>query len=154
MLKDYEAPTATVSIGPNNTLIVRGISFDDLSLLMRQFLADLTKLLELYETSERNSQDAFALFIVKAVTEAPAFSAAVIAIAAGEPDQVNTVRLVPFPAQVECLRKIGELTFADGGLKNLLAMLRQLRNAKDPAGGVASQDSRIGKTTGPKIVRS
>ena len=64
----------------------------------------------------------------------PEFIARVIAYAAHEPDQWDKVRHLPAPTQLECLKKIGALTFNDeAGFRdfvgNVGAVLRSARNA-------------------------
>jgi hypothetical protein len=73
-------------------------------------------------------------FLQKVVRELPSLVAKVIAIAADEPDEYSKVEKLPFPAQLEAVLAVGQMTFEDeDGLKkfgeNILTMLAALTSS-------------------------
>ncbi len=116
-------------------MIVRGLSLDDVAVLMNQHLGDLEKLFDLYEGTVREDTKvlATAQFAIGLTRDAPALVANIIAMAADEPHAVNKARLLPMPVQVEAIKAIASLTFHEaGGAKNFLTSLTNLIAAVAP----------------------
>lgn len=134
-LADYQPLRSVVTFG-GGELSVRGLSLDDVAVLMNQHLVDLEKLFDLYDGSVREDVKvlATAQFAIGLTREAPALVANVIALACDEPGAVANARKLPMPVQVEAIKAIATLTFAEaGGAKNFLSSLSNLIAAVAPA---------------------
>lgn len=128
-LSDFEPDTITIPVGKKTTFDVRGLSFLDLSALMRTHFNDLENLFELYE--KEAGQDinnmSMARYATALIKDAPGLVAHLIALAADEPQMVNNAHRLPLLTQVDALRAIGKLTFEEvGGVKKLIGMIADL----------------------------
>lgn len=128
-LSDFQPDTITIAIGKKTTFDVRGLSFIDLSSIMRTHFNDLENLFELYE--KEAGQDItnlnMARYATALIKDAPGLVAHLIALAADEPEMVNRVHRLPLLSQVDALRAIGKLTFEEvGGVKKLIGMISDL----------------------------
>ena len=117
-LADYKPKVASVSLpGSGGDITVRGLSLDDIAVLMNEHLTDIDGLVAIHANSM--TQDArveeMARFAISIAKDAPALVANVIALAADEPGQVANARRLPLPVQVEILKKILTLTFEEAG---------------------------------------
>lgn len=130
-LADFQPLTRTVKAG-RLELTVRGLSLDDVSVLINDHLVDLDKLFELYERGAEQPL-ASARFILSLTQEAPALIATAIALAADEPDLVSKARKLSIPAQVELVKAILTLTFEEaGGLGKFVESLTILLKGLTP----------------------
>lgn len=100
------------------SLNFRGLSLNDISFLIQDYLAELDNLFRMYakedqrETAMAESAK-FALVIIK---ECPQMAAQMIVLSGDEDQALLPVALkLPLPVQVEAVRKIIELTFAEAG---------------------------------------
>lgn len=89
------------------SFFVRGLSLTHLSALIAGRRADVQTALNRW-ADLKGDAGAFATALI---TELPALAAAVIALAADEPDQADAVMDLPAPVQVEALAKVARLTF-------------------------------------------
>lgn len=127
-LSDYQPERKAIQF-KGGSFQVKGLSLDDVAVLMKHHLDDLDNLLELYARDVSNEfvVSATAQYAVSLIREAPALVANVIALAAEEPDRVDNARRLPIPVQVEALKAIGALTFEEsGGAKKFFESLRDL----------------------------
>ncbi len=128
-LSDYTPETLTVKT-KKVSFEVRGLSFTDLSSLVRAHYHDLEQLFDLYAKDAGDGQLtnlAIARYATSLISEAPALVSHIIALAADEPEMVNQASRLPLLAQTDALQKIGTLTFEEiGGVKKMLAQLSQL----------------------------
>lgn len=131
-LSDFQPETLTVKV-KNTSFDVRGLSFIDISALMRTHMDDLESMFNLYEAEANNAtfgNVAMARYATRLISDAPGLVSHVIALAADEPGMVNKVERLPIVAQLDALQKIGKLTFEEvGGVKKLIEMVSNL--AKD-----------------------
>lgn len=130
-LSDFQPDTITISVGKKTTFDVRGLSFIDLSSIMRTHFNDLEHLFEIYE--KEAGQDinnmAMARYATALISDAPGLVAHLIALAADEPEMVDRAHRLPLLTQVDALRAIGKLTFEEvGGVKKLIGMIADLAN--------------------------
>lgn len=140
-LADFQPAKDEVSF-QGGSFQVRGLSLDDISILMRENLSDLDDLLKLYaeNVDNRVAIAATAQFAVSMAREMPALVARLISLAADEPGYEDKARQMPLPVQVEALKKIVHLTFAEaGGAKKFFESLTSLIGAVQPA--LDQQDS-------------
>lgn len=115
---------------------VKGLSLDDISILMRDYLADIDLLFKMYEKEEmRESAVAeSAKFAIGIVRDAPALVGLLIALSAGEPDAVDIARQLPIPVQIDVVKAVIELTFEEaGGAKKFLDSVMNLVKKVRPA---------------------
>ena len=134
-LADYQ-PLRHVVPFKGGDISVRGLSLDDVAMLMNEHLSDIDKLFGLYDGSVREDVKvlATAQFAIGLIREAPALVANMIALACDEPEAVPQARKLPIPVQVEAIKAICMLTFDEaGGAKNFLSSLTNLIAAVAPA---------------------
>ena len=132
-LADYTPLSQSVSLGRGATVSVRGLSIDDIAVLLKDHLSDLDGLFELWERSS-DQPLASARFVVALTREAPALVATLIALAADEPDMVAKARRLSLPVQIELLKAVLRLTFEEaGGAKKFVESLNQLLRGMRPA---------------------
>lgn len=128
-IKNYSPETFVVRLGKDNSFTVRGITFTDLSRLIRTHQADLEVTFALYdkaiEQSKIGRDDVGDMLILNLLNDAPLLVAELIRIASGEEDLTDeTILSLPFPTQIIALTQIVRLTFEEvGGVKNFLGML-------------------------------
>lgn len=130
-LADYKPPEKVINLPGGQTVTVRGLTLDHLSILAQGHLPDVERLYAVYQrvSAGKSPEQITPALAVALVKEAPVAVAGAIVLAAGEEGEAAWagVRKLPFPTQVELLREIAELTFADhGGPKNFFASLRSL----------------------------
>lgn len=123
---DYKPATAEVEFSGGKASL-RGLSTDDIAIIIKTHLPDAEQLFAMYQADAANvfaggdAQD----LVMKLIMDAPSLVAGVIANAAGEPGAIDIIRAMPFPLQVDALLKIGDLTFVEaGGAKKFLATLK------------------------------
>ena len=109
-LKDLVVPKAQIEAA-GVTFHVRGLSLEDILLLVSEHKAELSVLFDRFQDSADTDIDDTRTMGANLIQEAPGLAAKIIAIAADEPDAVDNVRQLPFPAQVDTLDQIGRLTF-------------------------------------------
>lgn len=128
-LSDFAPETLTVST-KKVSFEVRGLSFIDLSSVVRTHYEDLESLFELYAADSASgavTNLAIARYATTLIKEAPGLVAHIIALSADEPAMVDRAAKLPLLAQMDALQKIGKLTFEEiGGVKKMMAMIGQL----------------------------
>lgn len=125
-LAGYQPESRVVQLSGGNSFSVRGLSLNDFAVLIRTHLPDLEGVFDLFQNVETLTAERLEPLAVSVISQAPGFSANVIALAAGEGDASDAERL-PFPVQVKALLDIGELTFSEvGGVKKSLEMIAAL----------------------------
>jgi hypothetical protein len=129
-LSDYEPERATVAFR-GGAFDVRGLTFDDLSLLLRAHYDDLAALVQLYDDNSSDFLTGRGLdrFVLKLATDAPGLVASILVLATdtrGDESEAKA-RGLPFPLVVDALGKVGRLTFEEaGGLANFLTTAHAL----------------------------
>ncbi len=143
-LQNYEPPRHEISLGAENTLSVRGLDLQAISVLIHHHLPDVEALFDLFANRVQIGVSDFESLIMGVVKDAPGFAANLIAIAADEPKAAPNAEKLPFPLQVKIIEKIGELTFQDvGGLKNGLEKLMVLLNNQQVKEKVATSLKKV-----------
>ena len=145
VLPVYRAPTKAITIkGSASALVVRGVSFEDIALLVHEHLPEITQAVEQYRSSmtdvySERSMDGFLGSLLRGF---PMLAAHLIAHAADAPDEADTIRGYPAGTQVVALAAVAELTLEDAsGLPDpspalgsaLKAMLGALSGPKSPS---------------------
>lgn len=127
-LADYSPQREEVKF-TGGSFIVRGLSLDDIAILMQNHAQDLDKLIGIYASGIKGDAAvaAFAQYTIALAKEAPGLVGNLIALASDEPDAVDQARALSMPTQVIALKAIGRLTFAEaGGPKKLFESLSEL----------------------------
>jgi hypothetical protein len=109
---------------PDGTFAVRGLSYADISLIADRFKGTAEQAFKTL-TSTPGTGDGGDLTVgdvtpvaTMLLKDAPALAAAIIAIAADEPDAEEIVIKLPFTVQTEALEAVGKHTFeTEGSLK-------------------------------------
>ena len=134
-LHDFTVVSEEVSFR-GGRIALRGLALNDVSELVRNHLPELNKLFQLYDKEETREQALAesARFAITIVRETPIMVAKMIALAADEPQSVDIAGRLPLPVQVECIRKIIDLTFEEaGGAKKFLDSVMSLVGGMIPA---------------------
>lgn len=128
---------------------VRGLSLDDLSVLVRTHLPDLKAVFAHYSAGNERGESIDDI-VVSFVRDTPGMAAHLIAMAAGEESAVEQARKLPFPLQVDAVVNILQLTFEDvGGPKNVGPLLMRLVSSvglEMPTGVLAGMQAIKGQT--------
>lgn len=130
-LTDF-APPKTVVHSRGGDVEVRGLTLDDIAVLMRDHLDDVNALVELFERNAGtptadNMVSQIVTNAVSLIREAPGLVAMMIAMACDEPDAVDNARSMSMSLQVKVIKAIAELTFEEaGGPKNFIESLMML----------------------------
>lgn len=121
------------------SFFVQGLSLTTVSALISARREDVRRALDRWSDLQGDA----AAFATVLLTELPALAASVIAQASGEPDQEETVALLPAPVQVDALAKIARLTFesSDRAGEFLATVLRAIQAGKAVAARATSVGS-------------
>lgn len=124
-LSDYRPERQDVTF-KSGAFAVRGLTLDDIGLLIRAHYDDLAGIIELYDESaaEIFTKRGLDKFVLRLCTSAPGLVGSIIVLASDEAgDEAEAaVRRLPFPVMVDALLKVGKLTFEEvGGLGNFMA---------------------------------
>ena len=134
-LADYQPMRVDVPV-KGTSISVRGLSLDDVAILMNTYLRDIDALFRLYEdeVDEASKVAAMAQFAIVLCREAPALVGHLIALSADEPNMVDRARRLSLPAQVDLLKAIFEMTFEEaGGARKFCESLGMLLRTLAPA---------------------
>lgn len=136
-LADFEPASEKIVIGRGKTLAVHGLTLPNVSLLVRSYYERILVLFDRYLENSANdifgtsNFDQFALTLIK---DTPEIAAAIIAIAAHEPEMATKAEMLPFPTQIIALTTIFKLTFEEaGGPKKFFETLQSLVGPLLPA---------------------
>lgn len=134
-LAGYQPEQRTIELARGNSFQVKGLSLNDIAVLIREHFPDLDAIAVLIDHGiEQVSRDQVQSFATMLVSQAPGLVANMISLAAGEGDASDAEKL-PAPVQVRALVEIGELTFAEvGGIKKgweMIATLLKNQTVKD-----------------------
>lgn len=134
-LAGFQPEQRTIALARGNSFQVKGLSLNDIAVLIREHFPDLDAITVLFEHGiEQVSRDQVESFAMMLVSHAPGLVANMIALAAGEGDASDAEKL-PAPIQVRTLVEIGELTFMEvGGIKKgweMIATLLKNQTVKD-----------------------
>ncbi len=113
-LAGYQPETRKVSLGGDNSFDVKGLSLNEIAVLIREHFPDLDAIVDLFQGVNLRDDAQLQPLLLSVVSQAPGFAANVIALAAGEGSASDAEKL-PGPVQVKALLDIGELTFNDVG---------------------------------------
>jgi hypothetical protein len=113
-LAGYQPETREIEVGATS-FHVKGLAVTEIAVLMREHFPDLDAVADLFTHGiDKLDAQQFQGIALTLITQAPGLVANVIALAAGEGDASDAVKL-PVPVQVKALYEIGDLTFRDVG---------------------------------------
>jgi hypothetical protein len=135
LLKDFVIPRSKINLpgrkidGVQPFFEVRGITLDDMTFLVQQHLAPITKAIKLYQESREDIMVSGNLqgFVMTLARDFPNLAAEVISAASDSLDDETrkVAKALPIATQIQALSEITRLTLEDaGGLKNLLAEMQ------------------------------
>lgn len=126
-LASYTPERVALQIQEENTLLLRGVSLSDLSVLIREHMPDLDLIADTVMAAESWQDINIGDIAQMIVSQMPGLAANLIALSAEEPAQADVVQLLPFPTQIDAVLKIAELTFKDvGGIKKSMGVIAGL----------------------------
>ena len=118
---------------------VRGLSFLDISKVVRVHYDDLEGIFDLYETHGGGDLSYIAMgkFAMALVNDAPGLVAHIIALAADDEANLEKAQTLPLMAQIDALKAIGRLTFSDvEDIKKMLGkamdLMRETKASRTP----------------------
>ncbi len=130
-LAGFQPETRVIQLAGDNSFHVKGLSLNDIAVLLREHFPDLDVLVEMFQDFENVTRDQLNPLILALISQAPGFVSNVIALAAGEGDSSDAEKL-PGPVQVKALLAIGELTFTEvGGVGKAMEMVAGLLTKTD-----------------------
>ena len=136
MLKDYIAAKRTI-VFDGGEFEVRGVSLPDVAAMItghREAVDRIATVIRVRDQLNLDDLTAVIEIMIDVIKESPYLAADIICSCADEPDAYASAFRLPLTVQIEALRTIGELTFADAvALKKLLADARVLMAGMLPA---------------------
>lgn len=136
MLKDYIAAKRTIAF-EGGSFEVRGVSLPDVAAMItghREAVDRIATVIRVRDQLNLDDLTAVIEIMIDVIKESPYLAADIICSCADEPDAYASAFRLPLTVQIEALRTIGELTFADAvALKKLLADARVLMAGMLPA---------------------
>lgn len=125
--EDFVLPTEEVQLPGGSTFAVRGLSLQDITLLISKHGPVMEEFFRRYSGDDKANPMEIGMGLV---AQAPVLVAQIIAIAADRADKVETVLKFPLVTQQDALEKLAKLTFdANGGPKKFVeAVLRLVKS--------------------------
>lgn len=123
LLSELTIPTEEVRVSATQTVTVRGLSLEDLVALFRTHGQAFESV---WADNSGEPGDGMGAMARALLTSAPEAAAEVIALAAGEPESVETAAGLPGPVQVKALCAVATLTFeSEEEVGNLMEIVIQ-----------------------------
>jgi len=127
-------PTREVTLGEVR-VPVRGISLNDISSMLRDYLAEISALFDMYDNEEtrETALAASASFAIRLVQECPDVAAQCIVLVTDSPQsELEKAKRFPLGWQVEVMRVALEVTFEEAGgakkfLDRMMSTIRVMR---------------------------
>lgn len=136
MLKDYIATKRKI-VFEGGEFEVRGVCLADISGLITQHREAVDKIVAVMRAQQDMvGGDITAMIetVVSVISESPYLAADIISRCADEPDAYSSAFRLPLTVQIEAVRTIGDMTFADAdALKKLIADVKRLLAGMLPA---------------------
>jgi hypothetical protein len=103
----------------DETVELRGLSFNDISYLMQSRETDIDKALKFFR--EKSETDNIGMWLL---TNVPTLIVDMICLSADEPDAIDNVSKLPISTQIELVEKVLDATFKDaGGFANFMQLV-------------------------------
>lgn len=134
-LKNLRLRTEEVEVPGGDKFTVKGLSFIDMTSLYTKYASEVSAFFDLLARGKTDGTldvEGAAALAASFIQKAPALAAETIAIASGDADDFEAALSLPFPVQIEALKKIGLCTFgSEGTAKKFLQTVNLL--VKDQA---------------------
>lgn len=114
-LKSIKLPEAKVELPDGQSFPVRGLSLNDVVVLVRNHGDQLGKMFSEFSKQSDLTAESVAGFALPLLQAAPQLAAEIIAAGSGDSDSWPEAMLLPFPVQLDALEKVARLTFESGG---------------------------------------
>lgn len=153
---DYEREEITFGKQKPQTLRLRGIALEDLSIILANRLTEVEAMYALFAAAKASvfSRSALDGFVLTLIQKAPDLASEVISRCNDDPANMQLYRKIPLGVQAASLIAITKLTFEEaGGLKNLIAMLASLGNEALPQDARERIASLLAPTEGSPTVQ-
>ena len=129
-LKHLKLKAEPVELPDGESFTVRGLSFADISVLYAKYASEVSAFFDLMARGKAEGVvdvEGAAMLAADFIRKAPALAAEAIAIASGSPEDFEIALTLPFPVQIEALKKIGLCTFgSEGTAKKFLQTVKLL----------------------------
>ena len=129
-LKSIKLRAEVIEVPGGDSFTVRGLSFTDISTLYTKYASEVAAVFDLFAKGQNGGQidvEQAAALAATFIRQAPALAAETIALGAGEEDAFEVALTLPFPIQVEAIKKIGICTFGtEGTAKKFLTTVSQM----------------------------
>lgn len=124
-LATYKPRTTEVSIGDENTVPVRGLSFNDVVQLFDKHSTEINKALDLMDENAGKEDPATdEAMLTHLMALFPDLVASIITAACDETGSESVAKRLPFPTQLELVLATVEMTFQEvGGPKKFMGMV-------------------------------
>lgn len=134
--EDFVLPTEEVQLPGGSTFAVRGLSLQDITLLISKHGPVMEEFFRRYSANEKANPLEVGMGLI---AQAPGLVAQIIAIAADEPNKADTVLKFPLVVQQDALEKLSKLTFdANGGPKKFVeAVIRLVKSTTNLMGNLS-----------------
>lgn len=137
-LADYQPERVVIEYKGKALISVRGLSFEDTTVLARNHLTDLQTIFTMFQGGGDSKLlldqgDDVERLLFDVIVKAPGTVARAIALAADEPNGEADAARLPMPMQLKILIEIVRLTFEDvGGPLAFATMLSQIAGVPPP----------------------
>lgn len=149
-LSDFTPDTEVVTVKRakkgDMSFEVRGLSFMDISKIVRIHYDDLEGLFDMYETHGGGdlSYVAMGKFAMALVNDAPGLVSHIIALAADDEANLEKAQTLPLMAQIDALKAVAKLTFSDvEDIKKMLGkameLMRETKASRTPGSTVSAK---------------
>lgn len=131
MAVNFEIPTTEIPVGKGN-FTVRGMTSEDVTFLVTNYLADLKEVVARYGESGVVPKNRVAEFCIEVAQHFPLMASEIISRCAESEttEDMKKIHNLPFPKQVQALKEIALLTAEDGAdLKKVLGVVASLLEA-------------------------
>lgn len=125
-LADFKLPTLEVPLPDGNSFAVRGISAEDVAILISGHASAMDTFFARFQSGAAQAQSDMEMGM-SLITEAPGLMSKIIALAADEPHMEALVRKLPIGTQLDALQKIAKVSFeSSGGMGNFVDAVARL----------------------------
>ena len=136
-LKHLKRKVEKVEVSDDESFEVRALSFSDISVLYEKYATEVSGFFTLLTRGKDTTAvdvESAAMMAADFIRKAPALAAETIALACGgEEGDFEIAMTLPFPVQLDAIKKIGKCTFgSDGSGKKFYQTIQMLMGQVQP----------------------